>query len=91
MKTDSKGVMMEITLIIVAGVVLSVFFGSLFDFMSKRSKKKNKTLEAEIKIIKQKVSELEDKIIEKDERLNHLENDISFVNKLIEENTKNKD
>lgn len=79
---------MEITLIIVAGIVLSVFSASLFEFLAKRKKKGNKELENKLNAIEKKVLALEDKIAEKDERIDQLENEMSFVNKLIEDKSR---
>ena len=79
---------MEIALIISCGVVLSVFFGSLFDFLAKKKKKTDKINENKIKALEQKLSAMEARILDKDERIDQLEHEISFINKLIEDKTK---
>ena len=76
---------MEIALIIVCGVVLTAFFPSLFDFLHKRKKKSDQILEAKVAALEQKVQGLEERLLDKDEKIGRLENEISFVNKLIEE------
>ena len=76
---------MEIALIIVCGVVLTVFFPSLFDFLHKRKKKGDVKLEAKVNALEQKLQGLEERLSDKDEKIGRLENEISFVNKLIEE------
>ena len=79
---------MEIALIISAGVVLMVFFPSLFSYFTEKRKRLDKGIEAKVNVIEQKVQSLEEKLGEKDERILHLENEIAFVNKLLEDNSK---
>ena len=79
---------MGIALIIVSGVVLLVFFPSLFDYLTKKRKKNEPELMSRIAAIEKKVSELEMKSMEKDEIIRQLESEVSFVNKLISEKTK---
>jgi hypothetical protein len=79
---------MEIALIITGGVVLSVFFGSLFDFLAKKKKKSDKINENKIKVLEQKLAALEARILDKDERIDQLEHEITFINKLITDNSK---
>jgi hypothetical protein len=79
---------MEIALIITGGVVLVSIIAGLFDFLTKRKKKADHVLENKVTEIEQKLQKLEGKLLEKDERINQLESEISFVTRLIEDKTK---
>jgi chaperonin cofactor prefoldin len=75
---------MEIAAIITGGILLMVLFASFFDFLGKRKKKSDKALETQVAALEQRVTGLETKLLDKDEKINQLENEISFVNRLIE-------
>jgi hypothetical protein len=75
---------MEIAAIITGGILLMVAFASFFDFLGKRKKKSDQALETQVAALEQRVTGLETKLLDKDEKINQLENEISFVNRLIE-------
>jgi hypothetical protein len=75
---------MEIAAIITGGILLMVAFASFFDFQGKRKKKSDKALEAKVDVLEKRMLGLEERLVEKDEKITRLENDISFVNRLIE-------
>lgn len=75
---------MEITLIICGSLVLISLFAAGFEFLAKRRNKID--IETRIKVIEleKKVTILESIIDERDNKMSQLENDVSFVTKLIE-------
>jgi septal ring factor EnvC (AmiA/AmiB activator) len=75
---------MEIAAIITGGILLMVAFASFFDFLGKRKKKSDKALEAKVDGLEKRMLGLEERLVEKDDKITRLENDISFVNRLIE-------
>ncbi len=75
---------MGIALIITGGLTLMTFFAAGFDFLTKRRNKideetKNKVLE-----IEKKINILEAEIEDRNNKILQLENDYSFVTKLLE-------
>jgi hypothetical protein len=81
---------MEIAAIITGGVLLITFFATFFDYLGKRKKKSDKQLEAKVDVLEKRLQGLEERLIEKDDKIGRLENEISFVNKLIEERAEKK-
>jgi predicted PurR-regulated permease PerM len=75
---------MEITLIIVGGLVLMTVFASGFDYLTKRSKRMDNKIKAKVFELEQKMTNLEQLLAEKSDRIVRLENDCSFLNKLLE-------
>jgi hypothetical protein len=76
---------MNLALIIVGGLVLMTFFPSLFGYLEKRKKAKDTEIESKLASVEKRLFDLEGKIAEKDDRIDKLETDVSFVNKLIED------
>ncbi|MBN1411625.1 MAG: hypothetical protein JW969_12325 [Spirochaetales bacterium] len=75
---------MEIALIIMAGLAVITFFASGFDFMTKRRNKLDNETKAKVLELEKKVALLESQVEEKNAKIEHLEENVSFVSKLIE-------
>lgn len=79
---------MLITLIIVGGIVIISIAGIIGENISK-GKKSGSSIDAkDLNELKKRVVELERIVIEQDKKIEHLETDISFTNKLLEDKTK---
>jgi len=79
---------MIITLIIVGGITLISVIAVVGDYMTK-AKVVNKSIDNnEMNELKKRVEELEKLVNEQDKKIVHLETDISFANKLLEDKTK---
>jgi len=79
---------MIITLIIVGGITLISVIAVVGDYMTK-AKLANKSIDnKEMNELKKRVEELEKLVNEQDKKIEHLETDISFANKLLEDKTK---
>jgi hypothetical protein len=76
---------MNIALIIVGGLVLMTFFPTLFGYLEKKKKFASTDFGDKVRSLEQKITILEDKLIEKDEQIGKLQTEMSFVNKLIED------
>ena len=79
---------MIITLIIVGGITLISIVAVVGDYFTKV-----KTLKPSINVnenneLKKRIEELERIVGEQDQKIEHLETDISFTNKLLEDKTK---
>ena len=79
---------MTIALIIVGGVVLTTLTASFFDYLGKRKGKRDPALEGRVAELEKRVEAAETRIAERDDRIAQLENELTFVNKLIEDKTK---
>ena len=75
---------MEIALIISASLVLISLFAAGFDFLTKRGNKIDKETKIKVIELEKKVALLESIIDERNNKMSQLENDVSFVTKLIE-------
>ena len=75
---------MNITLIIVGGLVLITVVASGFDYLAKRKKGFDKTVIKKVEDLENRIKLLELNNNDKDERINQLESDLSFLHKLIE-------
>lgn len=83
-----KGIGMLITLIIVGGIVIISIAGIIGENISK-GKKSGSSIDAkDLNELKKRVVELERVVIEQDKKIEHMETDISFTNKLLEDKTK---
>ena len=79
---------MLITLIIVGGIVVISIAGIIGENVSK-AKKSEASIEAkDLYELRQRIVELERVVTEQDKKIEHLETDISFTNKLLEDKTK---
>jgi hypothetical protein len=75
---------MGITLIIVGGLVLMTVFASGFDYLSKKRKRLDDATKKKVDELEKKVAQLESLVHDKNDRIMQLEEDVSFVTKLIE-------
>ena len=75
---------MEIVLIISGSLVLISLFAAGFDFLTKRRNKIDEETKRKVIELEKKVAILESIIDERDNKMSQLENDVSFVTKLIE-------
>ncbi|MBN2533023.1 MAG: hypothetical protein JXB88_09030 [Spirochaetales bacterium] len=76
---------MGITLIIVGGVVLVTLFASGFDYLTKKRQRLDQETKNKVTELEKKVAELESMITERNDRVLQLEDNVSFVTKLLEE------
>ena len=76
---------MEITLIIVGGMVLLTIIGGAIDYMGKRAKAADPRLARKVQELEKRLELLDAAVSEKDERIGRLETEVSFVNKLLED------
>ncbi|MBN2510152.1 MAG: hypothetical protein JXB03_07745 [Spirochaetales bacterium] len=75
---------MEITFIIVSGLVLMTAFASGFDYLTKRRNRLDADTKTKVTRIEQKLHDLENTLHERDERILQLENDLAFLSRLLE-------
>ena len=75
---------MWIALIIAGGVVLVTVFASGFDFLTKRRNKLDNETKNTVVELQRRVATLEQIVKDKDDKVQQLENDLSFMRKLIE-------
>jgi hypothetical protein len=75
---------MEIALIIVGGLVLMTAVASAFSYLTEKKKRESPELEKRIAQIEQRLTALEDNAGIKDARMEQIAQDMSFVNKLVE-------
>lgn len=75
---------MGIALIIVGGLVLMTGFATAFDYLGKRKNKAGSELEKKVGLLEQRLATVEAKVAEKDDRISQLQDEVAFVNKLIE-------
>ena len=75
---------MEIALIISGSLVLMTFFGAGFDYLTKRRNKIDEETKIKVSMLEKKVAMLESVIDDGNNKIQELENDVSFVTKLIE-------
>jgi len=79
---------MIITLIIVGGITLISVVAVVGDYLTKAKTSKPSIEVQEISDLKKRLEELERIVGEQDKKIEHLEADISFANKLLEDKTK---
>ena len=79
---------MIITLIIVGGITLISVIAVVGDYITKVKTSKPSIEVKEINELKNRIDELERLVVEQDKKIEHLETDISFANKLLEDKTK---
>jgi hypothetical protein len=75
---------MEITAIIVGGMVLVTALAGLFDFLSKKRTGKDPALYERLDALERRQKSLESQVEEKDIRIAELEREIGFVNRMLE-------
>jgi peptidoglycan hydrolase CwlO-like protein len=79
---------MIITLIIVGGITIISVIAVVGDYLTKVKTAKPSIDVKEISELKKRIEELEKVVGEQDKKIEHLETDISFANKLLEDKTK---
>ncbi|MCE1169095.1 MAG: hypothetical protein LWX70_13475 [Sphingobacteriia bacterium] len=79
---------MLITLIIVGGIVIISLAGIIGENISKAKKSESSIDARDLDDLKKRIVELERVVTEQDKKIEHLETDISFTNKLLEDKTK---
>lgn len=79
---------MSIVFIIVGGITLTTLITVFFDYLGKKSKNVSSEIEKRIDILEKKQKLLEETLLEKDEVINQLTKEITFVNKLLDKPNK---
>lgn len=74
---------MGIALVIVGGLCLMTLAASVFGYLGEKKKRIDPAIEAKIAAIERRLKELEGKGVLDDERLEHIEGEVAFVNRLI--------
>jgi hypothetical protein len=74
-----------ITLIIVGGIVVVTLITMVFDYMGKKTTAAvPPEFEKRLRMLEEKQSLLESALLEKEERIQQLSSEVSFVNKLLD-------
>lgn len=76
---------MGIALVVAGGLVLVTAVASLFSYLTEKAKKAHPEIARRMNDIEQRLLVLEERVGAKDEQINQLAHDVSFVNRLIEE------
>lgn len=79
---------MGIALVIVGGLVLMTLAASAFSYLGEKKKGVDPNIVKKIEAIEERLSSLEAGTGQVDERIQQIENDVSFVNKLLTDRTK---
>jgi chaperonin cofactor prefoldin len=75
---------MDIALVIVGGLAVMTLVAAGFDYLVKRSKAVDKATKAKVEDLELRLKEIEVAQAAKDERIAQLEQEVGFVNKLLE-------
>jgi hypothetical protein len=75
---------MGITLVIVAGVIVVTVVSVWFDYLGKKAKGADPALARKVEELERRLNALDAIIGDKDERINQLEQEVKFVNKLLD-------
>ncbi len=75
---------MGVVMIIGGTVVLVTFCAGLFDYLGKRQRGADPRLEARIAALEQHVAEQDQAALERDQTVQKLEGEVSFMTKLLE-------
>ncbi len=79
---------MGIALIIVGGLVLMTVAASAFGYLGERKKRLDPKLGEAIERMEKRLSAIEERLNQDEDRFEHLEGDVSFVHKLISDKSK---
>lgn len=79
---------MGIALIIVGGIVAICALGIGGDYLTKVKGAKPSVDEGIVSALERRISELEQKSQDQDKKIQNLESDVSFTNKLLEDKTR---
>lgn len=85
---NAEEIQMGITLTIVGGLILITLITVVSDYMGKRKKTDTGGLEERVALLEKNVRILEERVSDKDGKIERLEADIGFMNKLIEDKSK---
>ena len=75
---------MGIAFIIVGGITVTTLITVFFDYLGKKNKNVSSEIEKRMYILEKKQKILEETLLEKDEVINQLTKEITFVNKLLD-------
>jgi len=76
----------EIAIIITGGLVLMTAVASAFGYLTEKRKRESPELEKQIAEMERRLSLLEDRAVDKEARVEQIAQEVSFVNKLVEDN-----
>jgi len=76
---------MEITLIIVGGIVVTTLIAGIFDFAGKRKASVDPQVNKRMVELENRLDMLQVTLAEKDEKIERLSNEIGFVNRLLDQ------
>jgi len=79
---------MWIALIIVGGLTLMTIVASGFDYLGKRKLKVSQEMEGRVAALEQKLEQLQAELQIKNNRIEQLDDSVSFLNKLVEDKQK---
>jgi chaperonin cofactor prefoldin len=79
---------MGIAIIIVGGLVIVSIVASVFGFLEKKKGRDDTALEERIKLLEARVNTIYESSQERDDKVNKLEADLRFLNRLIEDKPK---
>jgi len=75
---------MGVALVIAGGLVLMTFFAAGFDFLTKRRTRLDNETKQRVLQMEQRLAVLDQTVRDKDARLAQLENDLTFLNRLLD-------
>ena len=76
---------MEITLIIVGGIVITTLIAGIFDFAGKKKASGDPKLHKRLDELEARLALFQGSLAEKDEKIEQLSNEIGFVNRLLDQ------
>lgn len=79
---------MWIALIIVGGLTVMTLVAAGFDYLGKRKQKISQDFEGRLGALEQKIDQLQSELQLKNNRIEQLDESLSFLNKLIEDKQK---
>ena len=75
---------MGITIVIVAGLVAATVVSTWFDYLGKKAKGSDPILARRVDELERRLNALDSLVGDKDERIGQLEQEVKFVNKLLD-------
>lgn len=75
---------MEITLIIVGGIVVTTLIAGIFDFAGKRKVAMDPHFGKRMDALENRITSLEGSLAEKDEQIEQLTTEFAFINRLLD-------
>ncbi len=80
---------MGIAIVIVIGLVVMTVAAAGFDYLSKRTKSNSSVSIKQIQILEERIKMLENNEIERIEQVRKIQEEVKFVNKLLEDKSRN--